>query len=81
MTVTLHFPPEIEAGLRAQAGAMGLPIDRYIQSVLEQAVPSVSAVSADQVLAELDALADDAPDAPLLSDEAVSRETIYSRDS
>lgn len=81
MTVTLNFPPEVEAGLLVQARAQGLPIDRYLQSVIEQTVPSFSmALSADQWTSELDALADDAPMAPFLSDEAVSRESFYRRD-
>ncbi|MDX1984027.1 MAG: hypothetical protein SFV51_27375 [Bryobacteraceae bacterium] len=38
MTVTLHFPPDVEAGIVAQANAQGLPIDRYLQSIIEQSV-------------------------------------------
>jgi hypothetical protein len=31
MTVTIELPPEIEAGLLAQAKAEGLPLSQYVQ--------------------------------------------------
>ena len=35
MTVTLNLKPEVEAGLRAQAQAAGLPVDQFLSRRLE----------------------------------------------
>jgi predicted HicB family RNase H-like nuclease len=47
MTVRLEIKPEIEASLNAQAAAMGIPLDAYLQDVIEdlaraQAAPAAS---------------------------------------
>ena len=36
MTVTIELNPQTEGKLSAQAQAIGVPLDRYLQSVLEQ---------------------------------------------
>jgi len=36
MAITLNLPPEVEASLAAQARALGLPLNSYVQSLLEQ---------------------------------------------
>lgn len=36
MSITLHLPPEIEAGLSAEAEARGVPVDNLVEAVLRQ---------------------------------------------
>jgi hypothetical protein len=36
MTVKLELPPEVEAGLLAQAQASGLPLEAYVEQLLRQ---------------------------------------------
>ena len=38
MTVTLNFKPEVEAGLFAQAQAIGMTVEEYVLSVVEGTV-------------------------------------------
>lgn len=38
MTVTLHFKPEVEAGLMAQARASGMVLEDYLLTLVEEAV-------------------------------------------
>ena len=46
MTVTIELPPEIEAGLLAQARAEGLGLSDYVQNLVRgQIAASSSAVS------------------------------------
>jgi hypothetical protein len=80
MTVTLNFKPEVEAGLFAQAQASGMTVEEYVLSVVEGAVLPTphQALSADQRAAAFEAWANGhRSDTPLLSDYAVSRESIY----
>ena len=35
MTVTLEFKPEIEARLREKAAAKGLPVEKFLEAVIE----------------------------------------------
>ena len=42
MAITLNLPPEVEASLAAQARALGLPLNSYVQSLLEQQAGSNS---------------------------------------
>jgi hypothetical protein len=76
MTVPLNLSPEFEAALRAQAKASGMTV----LSVVEGAVLSTpqQALSADQRAAAYEAWANGhRSNTPLLSDYAVSRESIY----
>jgi hypothetical protein len=88
MTLTIELPPEIEAGLIAQARAQGLDVSLYVQKmllgqVLAQAAPAVSRpayeLPPEEWIRELRAWSHshDAANLPILSDEAMSRETIY----
>lgn len=38
MTLTLNLKPEIEAGLLANARAAGVPMEDYVERIVEQAV-------------------------------------------
>lgn len=35
MTVTIELKPEVEERAKAEAGALGLPVERYLESVIE----------------------------------------------
>ncbi len=43
MAITLNLPPELEAKFAARARALGVGLDAYIQSVLENQTPDLSA--------------------------------------
>ena len=36
MTVTIELPPEMEAGLVAQAESQGLPLSKYVEHLLRE---------------------------------------------
>jgi hypothetical protein len=79
MTVTIELAPEIEADLMAQAKAQGLPLPQYLQRLLRQHVLVGTGVGASPP--ERAALWRESvkglPRTPPLSDEAISRESIY----
>jgi len=77
MAITLELPPEEEQNLRRRAEMAGQDVTTYLlQNVGLGAVPPPLSDEEWERLA--DELADTAPpDAPLLSDYAVSREGIY----
>jgi hypothetical protein len=95
MTVTIELPPDIEAGLRAQAQAEGLPVSEYLQNLVrgqiarQQAVSPVSQTACELHPEELHpeewlrqfrewTQSHAARNLPVLSDEAIGREAIYS---
>lgn len=87
MPVTLNLNPEIEACLQAQAAAKGLTLDQFVSSELEalaqaHPLPAHTEISkldttTDQWESEFDQWLDSFPQHPLLSDEAMKRETWY----
>jgi len=83
MTVTLHLPPEKEAAFEAQARARGLTLEQWMLELAEQSVQPVSIAhlqrtDPEEWARQFDAWADSHdPDTPVLSDEAMSRESIY----
>jgi hypothetical protein len=78
MTVTIELPPEIEAGLLAQAEAQGLPLSRYVENLLrEQVAICTDTLSPAERAAAWRESVRDLPHSPPLSDEAISRESIY----
>ena len=83
MTVTLDLPPEVEATFAAQARARGIPIDTFLLEYLIQHAPLIhpAQLSPDQWDQAFDELSSLIPDSvPPLSDEALSRESIYTRE-
>jgi hypothetical protein len=81
MTLKLNLPPEIEAGLIAQAQAEGLTLEQFINRTLE-AIAQVNTAPIPQSGSEWErsfhAWVQSQPkDTPLLSDEAISRDSIY----
>lgn len=77
MAITLELPPEEEQRLRRRAEMAGQDVTTYLlQHIGLKSVPPPLSNEEWEKLA--DELADTAPpDAPLLSDYAVSREGIY----
>lgn len=84
MTITVELPPEIEERFRARARARGLSVGEYVQEYLARSSqpdrerPHLSVEEVNQIL---DEAADLVPTGvPPLSEEAMSRENIYTRE-
>ena len=81
MTVTLDLPPQVEEAYLAEAQARGLPLSEIVREVLVAARPAVPAseVSPEEWVRQFEAWvhSHDADNLPLLSDEDISRESIY----
>ena len=87
MAVTIKLPPEIEAGLLAQAEAQGLDVSDYIENLVRGQVmgresgitASAHTLSPEEWIREFKSWAHshDADNLPILSDEAISRESMY----
>lgn len=83
MTVTLELSPEREAALKAQAEARGISVEQWLLELTEQLVPSTSIAHLQKTnpkewMRQFRAWAQSHDHTtPLLSDEAVSRESIY----
>ena len=79
MTVTLNLKPEIQAGLHALAEQKGVSIEEYLRSLVEDTVwPAPLKTPTPEARAALwRETAKDFPDTPPLSDDAVSRDSMY----
>ncbi len=79
MTVRLELKPDVEANLAAQARARGVPLDAYLQSVIEDLARAEAAgsVSLQELEATLDTLAEMGRGLPHLPSSTFSRESIY----
>jgi hypothetical protein len=79
MTVTIQLPSDIEADLIAQARAQGLDLSQYVEHVLRELVPPRpgAALSPVERAEAWRQSARGLPSTPPLSDEAISRESIY----
>ncbi len=79
MTVRLELKPDVEANLAARARARGIPLDTYLQSVIEDLAREevTPAVSLHEFRATLDGLAEMGQNLPQLPPSALSRESIY----
>ncbi len=80
MAITLNLPPEIEASLATQARTLGLQLNAYVQTLLEQQAGMGRAeqtINLEQFEAELDALAQGSDKLPYLPPAALSRESFY----
>lgn len=84
MTVTLDLKPEIEARLREKAAERGLPVERFLEAVIELDVSrggekpfheTASVEEWEKALTEWINIK--RPRHPPLSDEAISRESTY----
>ena len=79
MTVIIELPSDIEAELVAQARAHGLDLSQYVKQLLREQVPprTESALSPAEQAAAWRQSARGLPHTPPLSDDAISRESIY----
>jgi len=83
MTVTLELPPEREAALKALAAARGLSVEQWLLELAEQAVPvgsigHLQKTNPQEWARQFHAWAEGHDrTTPLLSDEDISRESIY----
>jgi hypothetical protein len=83
MTVTIELTPEREVALQAQAQARGLTIEQWLLELAEQHAPLASIAHLQKSDPHEWAQHFDAwvnshdPNTPVLSDEAMSRESIY----
>jgi hypothetical protein len=78
MTLTIELNAEMEARLNALAGARGLETREFVREFLEtQLPPAPSAMSAEQRAAAWRAITPGLPTGLPLSDEAISRASIY----
>ena len=80
MAITLNLPPEVEASLAAQARVLGLQLNSYVQTLLEQQAGmgrAEQAINLEQFEAELDALAQGSDKFPYLPPAALTRESFY----
>lgn len=79
MSVTIDLPPEIEANLAAQAAARGVPLAEHLRRLLaEQAGASKARRKTLEERVRHWRDVSGLPDTKPLSDEAISRESIYS---
>ena len=78
MSVTIDLPPEVEASLAAQAAARGVPLAEHLRRLLaEQAGTSKATRKTPEERAKLWRDVSRLPDTKPLSDDAISRESIY----
>ena len=85
VTVPVFLTPEEQAALVAQAKAQGLPVDALLRKAVLHIIAAPSDVNPEQLNAEqwvkeFEDWLDGLPDMPMLSDEAISRESIYTRE-
>jgi hypothetical protein len=85
MTIKLDLKPETEARLIAQASAQGMSVEMYLQSLIENNLP----IEVEQPIPKTETSEDwvnlleqfcnnpALANVPPLSDEAISRESIY----
>jgi hypothetical protein len=84
MTLTLELSPEREAALKAQAQARGMSVEEWLLQLADQLAPPASIAHLQKTnpqewMRQFRAWAESHDrTTPLLSDEAVSRESIYS---
>jgi len=83
MTVTLELKPEVEEQLEAQAKQSGLSVEDYLEKKVEEMIsvsePAPAKTPEERVRLWREFLNSHGDiNAPPLSDEAISRESIYS---
>ena len=83
MSLTLELPPEREAALKAQAEARGMSLEQWLLNLTEQLAPSASIAHLQKTdpkewARQFHEWAESHDrNTPLLSDAAISRESIY----
>ncbi len=82
MGINIELRPDLEVRLTEEASAQGMTVSSYLETVLDknaaEAQSSQSALTAEEWSRELRQWAKEFPgQTPLLSDNAISRESIY----
>jgi len=79
MTITLELSPDVEARLAGLAAARGLSLPEFLRRVLEEQAPSPASprLSDAQCAEAWREAARGLPNTPPLSDEAISRDSLY----
>jgi hypothetical protein len=89
MTVTIELSPDVEAGLLAQAQAEGLAVSEYVQNLVRGQIAARTSTNAtprpayelspEEWVRKFEAWTESHAglNLPLLSDEDISRESIY----
>ncbi len=81
MTVTLDLPPDVEQAYLAEASARGVPVEVLVREVLLAHEPPLVAaeMTPEEWVREFKAWtrSHSADNLPMLSDEAISRDSIY----
>ena len=85
ITVPVNLTPAEEAALAARANAEGVSIESLLHEAVLHLIAGGegerrAALTADQWETELVEWFESMPDTPSLSDEAISRESIYTRE-
>jgi hypothetical protein len=76
--IMLNLPPEKENLLKAQAQAHGLTVEQWFLQLAEQSAPwDMKHESPDSWEEEFEEWLDGIPETPPLSDEAISRASLY----
>ena len=78
--MTIELPPEIEAGLQAEAKARGVSVDAVLRDLLSpyaQPVSERAPMNPEQRARAFREWAESHRPTPALSSEAISRESIY----
>jgi plasmid stability protein len=85
--LTLELKPAIEARIRAKAAQRGFSVEKFIEAILENAVKCEgerpiheTATTEEWEKAFLEFVNADRPYHPPISDEALRRENIYTRE-
>lgn len=78
MNVKLDLKPEVQARLTAQAQAQGVSLDAYLTTLIERYAERQKPMPPEERAKAFQEWAENHPkDTPLLSDEAISRQSIY----
>lgn len=83
MNITIDLPPDIEERFRAQARKRGVSLTAYVQEYLARSLDAEApahAISTEDLDRILDEAADLVPASLGLSDHAMSRDSIYTRE-
>lgn len=82
MAINIELRPDLEERLAEQARAQGMTVSSYLETVLDKSIAAgestQTALSTEEWSRELRQWANEFPgQTPLLSDQAISRESIY----
>ncbi len=83
MTITLELPPDLEARFLAEARAAGVPVSEVVRGYLFHAIPrrNDQPPASDEIDRAFEEAANGIPEGiPPLPDEAMRRESMYSRE-